>query len=67
MDEAGIEQLADHESHSAGSVELVHVGFAVGINSSEEWYDRRQLVEVVPIDQNTRRVCHRDEADGVVG
>ena len=36
VQQAGVEQFADHEAHAAGGVEVVHVGRAVGIDARQQ-------------------------------
>ena len=67
VDQAGVEQLADHERHAARGLELVHVGQAVGIDAGEQRRRRRDLGEVVPVQEDAGRARHRHQMQHVVG
>ena len=66
-DEAGVEQFADQEAQSAGGVEMVHVGAAVGIHARQQRHHRRQRIEVFQAQLDAGRGRDRDQVQQVVG
>ena len=67
VQQPGIEQLADHEAHAAGGVELVHIRLAAGIDAAEQRRHFREIGEIVPAQGDSGGGGHGDEMDGVVG
>ncbi len=67
VQQARIEQLSDEETHSAGGLEVIHVGASVRIDSCQQRYDVGQVAEVIPVDHDPRGSRDRDEVQGVVG
>ena len=60
-------QLAREEGHATGIVEIVDVCRAVGVNTSQQWHYRRQLVHVLPGEVDTGCARNSDQVQGVIG
>ncbi len=67
MQQAGIDQFANHHAQPAGGMEMVHVGGAVRIHPRQQRRGLGQLVQVVPVDQQAGSAGHRHQVQGVVG
>jgi len=67
MQQAGVDQFANHQAQAAGGVEVVYIGAAVGINATEQRGGPRQIVEVGPVDADAGGPRDGDQMDGVVG
>ena len=68
VQQAGVEQLADHEGHAAGGVEVVHVGRAVRIDARQQRRRRGDSSSKSSQSQiDARRARHGDQVQGVVG
>ncbi len=67
VQEAGLEQLADHESHAAGGMEVIHVGEAVRIDARQKRHHVREIGEIVPGELDAGRLGHGDEMQRVIG
>ena len=65
--QAGIKQLANHESEAAGCGEMVDIGFAVGIHAGEQRNDVGNFVEIVPVYDNAGGAGKGHYVHGVVG
>ena len=52
---------------AAGGLELVHVGAAVRVDARQQRHHARQVVEVVPVDDDAGRARDRHQVDRVVG
>ncbi len=67
MQQAGVEQFADHEAGAAGRMEVVDVGVAVRVDAGQQRHHARQFVEVVPVDDDAGRLGDRHQVQRVVG
>jgi hypothetical protein len=67
VQQSGVDQLADHEGHATGRVELVHVGLAVRIDARQQRHAVGQRAKVLPVDRDAGGARDRDEVDRVVG
>ncbi len=67
VQQSGIEQLADDDRQAARRLEFVHVRLAVRIHARQQRNHRRQVVEVIPRQQDAGGTRHRDQVQRVVG
>ena len=67
MQQAGVEQFADHETGAAGCMEIIHVGFAVRVDTRKQRHHARQLAEIVPVDDDAGRAGNRHQVHRVIG
>ena len=67
VQQAGIQQLADQKAQPAGCLELIHVGFAIGVDACQQWGGARQGIEIVPVDQDAGGACDRHQVQRVIG
>ncbi|MNO75928.1 hypothetical protein D3C76_669910 [compost metagenome] len=67
VQQPGIEQLADQEGHAASGLEVVDVGFAIGVDMGQRRHHLGQVGHVLPGELNARRLGDRRHVQGVVG
>src|SRR5690606_39527809 len=67
VQQAGLEQLADHEGRAARFAEVVDVGRAVRVHAGDQGGDVGQVGEVLPVEDDARRLRHCDQVDREVG
>ena len=67
MQQPTLQQLCDQKTHATRGVEMVHIGRAVGIDPGQQWHHSRKFGEVVPVDEDASRTCHRHQMQSVVG
>ena len=61
------QQSGDRERHSASGLEVVHVARTVRIDPRDQRHDRRQPVDILPVDHDPRRAGDCRQVEGVVG
>ena len=64
---AGIEQFAHDKADPTGSVEVVHIARAVGIDPREQRHDRGQLVQILPVELDAGGAGHGGPQRGIGG
>ena len=67
VEEAGVEELADHVAEAAGGVEVVHVGEAVGVDPRHQGRRVGEVGEVLPVEEDAGGAGHGDQVDEEVG
>ncbi len=61
------QQFARDERHAARCMKLVHIGRAVRIDASKQRHDRRNIREIVPVDNDACRLRHRGQVQRMIG
>ncbi len=67
VQQTGSQQLANQERHAACRLEVVDIGFAVGVDVTEGRYHFRQIGHVLPGQLNARGLGNGRHVQGVVG
>ena len=67
MHQPGAQQLADQKAGAAGSLKMIHVGAAVGIDARQQRHGARQIAEVVPVDRDAGSARDRHQVNRVIG
>ncbi len=66
VQETGIEQFANDDAESAGGMEVVHVGDAVGVDTRQQRHGGGQFGKVAPVDRDPGGFRDRDQVDRVI-
>ena len=67
MDQALAGERIGYERHPSGVLEIVHVLGSVGINARDQRHRARQIVEILPVDPDSRGAGDRRQVDRVIG
>jgi|GEM_PF-3781959 len=67
VEQPGVEQFAHQKPHTAGGVEVIDIGLAVGIDPREQRHHPRERIEVAPVDMQAGCPGNRHQVNGVVG
>ena len=67
VQQARIQQLANHIGQAARCVEMVHIGNAVGVDLGHQGHCGRDIVKILQIQQNARGARHRGQVQHQVG
>ena len=67
MDEASREQFANDKSHTAGRMEMVHIGLPVGIDTRQQRRNRRNIVHILPGEDDPGSPRHGRNMQSVIG